>query len=317
MSARWRKIVLLAGVALCSVSLLAQPATNRAALVPLKSPVAVFRELLAMSPGQRRVAIAIRPPDIQKRILEKVSEYEVLPDDLREQRLRETELRWYLRPLMDEEPTHRAARLAGVPPQLRQLVEERLQTWDVLPPDLKEKWKNDDVVADYFAQIQSAPDQRAVILSNVPFRQRVELERELARWQGMTDDDRQRALFGWNEMFKLPPAEQQKTLDAVSDADRQQMEKTLADYGKLTPPQRAQCVKSFEKFATMSIFERQQFLKNAERWKEMTPEEQQKWRELVEKAPIMPQSANPGVPVLRSNSRRLIPSKAGAAVATN
>lgn len=317
MSALRRKIILLAGAAFCSVTLHAQVASNAAASSPVKSPVAVFRELLAMSPEQRRAAIAVRPPEIRKRILEKLSEYEILPDDLREQRLRETELRWYLRPLMDEGPTNRAARLALVPQEQRQLVEERLQAWDILPPDLKEKWKNDDVVANYFAQIQSAPDQRAVILNNVPPSQRAELERELAHWQLMTDDERQKALFGWRQLFELPPAEQEKTLEAVSDADRQQMEKTLADYGKLTPIQRAQCVRSFEKFATMSLVERQQFLKNAERWKEMTPEEQQKWHDLVNMAPIIPPSANPTPRVLQSSSHRLIPSKPGAAVATN
>src|SRR5579864_5629260 len=102
MSVLGRKIVLLAGVALCSISLQAQTGTNA---VALKSPVAVFRELLAMSPEQRRMSIARRPPEIQKRILEKVSEYEILPGELRDQRLQETELRWYLRPLMDEERT--------------------------------------------------------------------------------------------------------------------------------------------------------------------------------------------------------------------
>ncbi|SRR5579862_3292415 len=317
MSALGRKIVLLLGAAFCSISLQAQVMANAAAPPRVKSPVAVFRELLAMSPEQRRAAIAIRPPAIQRRILEKLSEYEILPDELREQRLRETELRWYLRPLMDEEPTNRVARLALVPQELRQMVEERLHLWDVLPPDVKDKWKSDDMVADYFAQIQAAPDQREVILSNVPPGRRAELEKELAGWQRMTDDERQKALSGWKEMFELPPAEQQKTLEAVSDADRQQMEQTLADYGKLTPIQRAQCVKSFEKFSTMNVVERQQFLKNAERWKEMTPEEQQKWRDLVEMAPIIPPSANPTLRVLPSSTHRLTPSKAGAAVATN
>ena len=87
----------------------AQPASNPAA--PVKSPVALFRELLAMSPEQRKVALASRPPENQKRILEKVEEYQILPEELRELRLRETELRWYLRPVLDEPRTNRAALL--------------------------------------------------------------------------------------------------------------------------------------------------------------------------------------------------------------
>jgi len=121
-SSRRTIFVLIAALALLCTPLLAQPAdvsTN-------KSPVALFRELLAMTPDQRQEAIAIRPPDIQKRILEKLNEYELLPGELRELRLRETELRWYLRPLMDEPQTNRAAALARIPAELRAQVQERI-----------------------------------------------------------------------------------------------------------------------------------------------------------------------------------------------
>src|SRR5580765_302730 len=131
MSPLRRKIFFLAGAVFCSLSLQAQSTTNAAGPVTGKSPVAIFRELLAMSPQERQAAIAVRPPDIQKRILEKLSEYEILPGELREQRLRETELRWYLRPLMEESPTNRTARLALIPEEERPLVEERLQAWDL------------------------------------------------------------------------------------------------------------------------------------------------------------------------------------------
>src|SRR5579871_147511 len=121
MSVLWRKLFCLVSVVLCSPLLPAQSTTNAAAPTPVKSPVAVFRELLAMSPDDRRSTIAIYPPEIQKRILEKLDEYQMLPAELRDQRLRETELRWYLRPLMDEPQTNRAARLAVIPEQERPL----------------------------------------------------------------------------------------------------------------------------------------------------------------------------------------------------
>lgn len=289
----------------------AQPAGNVSLASSIKSPIAAFRELLAMTPEQRKRAIASRSPDIQQRILEKLGEYDILPGELREQRLRETELRWYLRPLMDVPRTNRAARLALIPEGERQIVEERLQVWDLVPPQLQEEWKNNDLVANYLAQITSAtPEETNAILSLIPLEQRVKLQAGLDRWNRMSDGERQRALAGFKQFFELTPEEKEKTLNTIPDAERQQMEETLAAYGKLTPSQRAQCMNSFEKFATMSVVERQQFLKNAKRWQEMTPEERQKWRDLVHVAPIMPPGENPSPRALPSSSYRLTPPRA-------
>jgi hypothetical protein len=278
---------LAAAVAFLCTPVLAQSAggsTN-------KSPVALFRELLAMTPQQRQEAIALRPPDIQKRILEKLNEYELLPGEFRELRLRETELRWYLRPLMDEPRTNHAALLAQIPAELRAQVEERIQMWDLLPPQLQEEFKDNDLIANYFAQARFAtPEQREELLRTIPVEDRAKLEKGLETWKGMSDDQRQKALASFNQFFDLTPAQKEKALDLMSDEERGQMEQTLASYEHLTPEQRKLCTSSFEKFARMGVAERQQFLKNAERWRDMTPEERQKWRELVSVAPIMPQA---------------------------
>lgn len=294
-----RRTIFALAVALYSLPLLSQPAANGPALAA-KSPVAMFRELLAMSPEQRKEAIALRPPDIQKRILEKLDEYQNLPAEVRELRLRETELRWYLRPLMDEPRTNRAPLLAQIPAAERKQVEDRLDQWDLLPPELQDQFKNNDMIASYFSQIRAAsPKERAAILGEIPPEQRAELEKGLDQWKKMSEDQRQKALVGFNQFFELTPEQKQQALDTLPDEERQAMEQTLAAYSKLTGAQRAQCIQSFEKFASMSVVERQQFLKNAERWREMTPEERQKWRELVSVAPLMPQPVpssppNPG-----------------------
>jgi hypothetical protein len=312
MSSFWRTVLALIGAAaFLTVSLQAQPAVNGAAP---KSPVTLFRELLAMTPGQRKAAIAIRPPDIQKRILEKLEEYEILPEPLRELRLRETELRWYLRPLMDESRTNRPAALARVPEGLRAQIQQRLELWDLLPPQLQDQFKNDDFIASYFAQVASAtPQEREAALRTIPADRRQELEKGLDRWQGMSEDRRQRALVGFNQFFQLTPEEKEKTLDTLPDDERREMERTLASYSNLTLAQRAQCLNSFEEFASMSIAERQQFLKNAERWREMTPEERQKWRDLVSVAPIMPPPMKPEAQSVPGRSPLPVP----PAVATN
>ncbi|HEX4265876.1 MAG TPA: DUF3106 domain-containing protein [Verrucomicrobiae bacterium] len=315
MSSFRRTVLALAGAVFFSLSLPAQPALDGAASVAAKSPVALFRELLAMTPEQRKAAIAIRPPEIQKRILEKLEEYQILPDEMRELRLRETELRWYLRPLMDEPRTNRAAALARIPEELRTQVQERLGQWDLLPPQLQEQFKNDDLIASYFAQVASAgPEEREGILRTIPADRRNELEKGLDRWQEMAEDQRQKALAGFNRFFQLTPEEKEKALGALSDDERREMEGTLASFSNLTLAQRAQCLSSFEKFAGMSIAERQQFLKNVERWRDMTPEERQKWRQLVNVAPIMPPMALPRRPQVVPK-RSLAPNL--PAVATN
>jgi len=294
MSSFRQKILLLACAAtFCWGCGRAQPVSNAGETVD-KSPVALFRELLAMTPEQRKAAIASRPPETQQRILDKLQEYEILPGNLRDLRLQETELRYYLRPLMDEAPANRAPLLAQVPENERELVEARLGLWDVLPPSLQEQFKNDEMVANYLAQNGAmTPEEGEAILKITPPERRAELEQGLDRWKGLAADQRQKALDGFNRFFALSPEEQTSALDTVSGSDRKEMENTLAAYKKLTPQQRDECIQSFEKFAAMSVAEREQFLKNADRWKKMTPDERDKWRALVEEAPILPPATEP------------------------
>lgn len=292
-SLRRTMLWLASALALCPLALRTQTAPV-AAPAPDRSPVALFRQLLTMSPEEQKKAIASRPPEIQQQILEKLQEYKILPAEYRDLRLRETELRWYLRPLMDEPRTNRAARLAQIPGEERKVVEERLGLWDILPPSLQEEWKNNEMVANYFAQTASAtPKEQEEMLTLIPPDERAKLKAGLDHWSQMSSEQRQKALAGFKNFFTLTPEEKEEALDTVSDEDRQQMKKALDAYGKLTPQQRAQCIHSFEKFATMSVSERQQFLKNAERWNAMTPAEREKWRQLVTVAPIMPQMDSP------------------------
>ena len=68
-----------------------------------------------MNAAERKQALTNRSPEGQKLILAKVREYESLPPDERELRLRVTELRWYLLPLMTAPATNRPAQLAMIP----------------------------------------------------------------------------------------------------------------------------------------------------------------------------------------------------------
>ncbi|HUB86332.1 MAG TPA: DUF3106 domain-containing protein [Verrucomicrobiae bacterium] len=249
-----------------------------------RSPVEFFRQLLAMSPDERENALTNKPPEIRQRILAKVAEYEALDPDERELRLRATELRWYLMPLLRAAPTNRATLLAAVPDDLRPLVQGRLEQWIILPPPLQQEFLDNEHVLLYFATVDSTeapppPDPRqAFWLSNA----------DQARWAALTEAQRREMINQFQNFFDLTPDEKQEALNTLSDAERAQMEKTLKAFGNLTADQRDECIRAFAKFSGMSAAEKEEFLKNAERWSQMTPKERQTWRDLVNEVPEWP-----------------------------
>ena len=225
------------------------------------SPVDSFRELLAKSPRERENSLTTRPPEVRARILAKVREYQALGPDERELRLRATELRWHLTPLLRLAPAERDARLAQVPEALRGLVQNRLTQWNLLPPSLQQEFLANDHALHYFAKVET---------TNTPSADAAKISEQ------------------FNRFFELTPAEKSATLTTLSDGERAQMEKTLQSFEQLPPQQRVQCVRNYAKFAGLSAAERAEFLKNAERWAQMSPQERQSWRDLVAHVPLWP-----------------------------
>ena len=229
----------------------------------MSSPVDYFRQLLAMSPEAQENALTNHPPEARARILAKLSEYEALDPDERELRLRATELRWWLMPMLRAPATDRAARLAQVPANLRELVEARLEQWSILPPQLQEEFLENEKTLHYFALVETTNPPAAS-----------------AQQQKIADQ--------FSRFFELTPEEKESTLNTLSEAERAQMQETLRSFEKLPPHQRLICVRNFAKFASMSEAERAEFLKNAESWSKMSPKERQSWRDLVQTVPIWP-----------------------------
>jgi hypothetical protein len=247
-----------------------------------QSPVNNFRQLLAMTPKERENNLTNRAPEVRARILAKVREYLALGPDERELRLRATELRWYLLPLLRESPANRGAWLAQVPDSLRDLIGSRLEQWDTLPPQSRQEFLDNENTLHYFSHVDptnAAPG---------PGAQRGPSDAEQARWQALSEEERQKITAQFNRFFELTPVEKQKTLNTLSDTERAQMEKTLQSFDKLPPAQRAQCIRGFTKFAGMNPAERAEFLKNAERWSQLPPRERQAWRDLVAQVPLWP-----------------------------
>lgn len=260
-----------------------------------RSPIESFRELLVMPVEERNKALAIRPPEAQQRILAKVHEYTALNPEERELRLLATELRWYLLLLMDGPATNRAVQLELIPAQMRELVKDRLQRWDLLPPPLRQQMRESGHAVAYFSQVNAA----------------------VSREHALSDEQRRKLTERFNRFIELTPREREKALGTLSDAERRQMEKTLDAFSTLPPRQRDQCLRSFASFAGLSQPEREQFLQNAERWAQMSLAERQAWRELVSRVPKLP-PLPPGLIPASLRPPPLPPTPgASAAVATN
>lgn len=263
--------------------------TNQASVrkisVRAVSPIAYFRELLAMKPDERDRALGDKTLEQRQIILSKLREYKGMSPEERELRLKITEVRWYLAPLMKLSPVERLKSLAAIPAADRELIERRLKIWDEIPPQLQKEFLNNEAV---ISHILRTPEEREASIYQFSPDKCQKLQQELAQWTQLPADKRQQMCDRFNQFFALDEDEKKKTLGTLSLVERQQMEKTLQSFESLPPQRRAKCIESFGKFTQMRPEEREQFLKNAERWQSMTPSERLAWREIVQKGPATP-----------------------------
>jgi hypothetical protein len=104
----------------------------------------------------------------------------------------------------------------------------------------------------------------------------------------MPDEHRLELLRRFEHFFALTVREQQATLESISAPERRQIEATLDTFRRLSPAQRAESVRSLQRYANLPAEERRQFLQNAERWNRMTPDQRHAWRELVKRLSLGP-----------------------------
>jgi len=255
--------------------------TSPAPMPPARSPVDFFRELLAMNPSEWRNFLTNRPAETQKQILAKLHEYASLKPEECKLRLQVTELHFYLVRLLATPATNRAFQLEQIPAATRKLVQDRLEQWDSLPEDLKQRLRENEVMIRYFTERAVHSPRPGQPVEQMSSSDRQKLEEALRRWQSLSQEQRATILRRFRDLFELTGEEKAHVLSTLSEQERHQMEKTLEGFGNLTPMQRVQCFRSFEKFAGLTPPERQQFLKDAGRWEAMTPTERQTWRDLV------------------------------------
>jgi hypothetical protein len=283
-------------------------ATNTPPLSPLKSPIAYFRELLVMSDLERAVELEKRPEPQRAGLRAKIDEYAALPATERELRLRATELRFFLLPLMQLPSEERTRRLAVVPEDIRDLVEDRLAQWTLIPPTFQQQLIENQAALQLFSRMH--PDSAAnadELVGRLPTTQVGEMQEDFERWQALSPGEQAQLLKGFNHFFQLTQAEQERTLRRLSPEERGAMQKTLEQFERLPADQRAACIRGVQQFMNMPPAERAQFLKNADRWQSMSPEDREQWRALVSQLAQMP-PLPPGVePVLVPDSPPLPP----------
>jgi hypothetical protein len=272
------------------------------------SPVAYFRGLLGMSPEERDRALAGKPPADRAILLSKLREYEALPREIREARLCQTELHWELSGLMKLAPRDRTNRLQEVSAPYRPMIEGLLRQWDGVPADLQKALLEKQSFIGVYLRMQGAPAAaQQEILDKLSPERRAHWTEEMDRWQALPENQRTELCAQFQRFCSMSGQEQKETVNAVPEAERQEMEEALRIFDRLPPAQRTQCINSFRKFATMTPAERTQFFKNAARWNTMTSHERQLWREMVHALPPMPPGFPPDMPPMPPDMPRTQP----------
>lgn len=276
----------------------AASAGQASAAAPLmKSPVELFRQLLAMKAGEREKFLADRPADKRTGLLEKIREYEAMKPGERELSLGATELQSYLEQFVNTAPTNRAAQLAAVPEPYRKIISDRLGQWDILPPDLQKDVLAHEATKRYF--LGAGPDT----LTNDVWRiLPPPLQDEVIRLSKVSPEERRQSFAAAEQFFGLSDEEKQKVLETLSGTERQQVDETLQTLQHLPKEQLDRCLKSIGRLADLNDRDRREFMKDAGRWNEMPPEERAAWSNLVNSLPPLP----PGLEVPTPDDYRII-----------
>ena len=255
------------------------------------TPVDTFRQVLAMSQPEREKFLAGLKPEKREIVALKLDEYQGLPAEQREQRLRALQARVWVRQLIKLPATNRAERLAALKPADRQVIEERLAKWDALPAELQKEVLTNEIAIRYMA---AAPDHM-FNPAMPPFPPDARVSQQLKHWGSLSKADRTEILNNF-QYFMEDLSDKERTNALATHPGI----KSLAPIASLPKAQRDRYIAGFKRFAALTPAERQKFLINAAHWEKMTPEQRQAWRVLAKK--LGPASATPPPPLPRPNA---------------
>ena len=240
------------------------------------SPVETFRKILAMSAQEREKFLSTLTPEKREIIMLKLDEYQGLPAEQREQRLRGLQARVWVRQLIKLPSSNRVERLAALPPADRQVIEARLALWDRLAPELQQEVLTNEIAILYIARF---PVFNAA-LPPPPVDPKV--APQLKHWNGLSKAERTEILNNF-QYFLQDLSEKQRADVLAARPNVKTNLNPIANIANLPKEQRDRYIAGMKRFAALTPDERQKFLINAARWEKMTPEQRETWRVLAKK----------------------------------
>lgn len=259
-----------------------------------RNPVVIFRDLLAMRTDAREKELAAKPERLRTVLTSRLREYDSLPPLEREARLRSTELRYHLHPLLTTPLPERAARVATVPESFRALVAERLAAWDKLPAEIQR-----EVLAN--ERLVQAITRPAVPNAFPPLPPGLEpkVPDDLVHWQSLGPLQREQLLDSFTHYFRLDEQAKTRVVASLPAPKRAETARTLDQLDQLSPEERAACLTALRRLGQMSPAEQARFYANAEQWQKMSEQERNAWRKVVTEFPPLPPGAGqPPLPPL-------------------
>ena len=260
-----RLLVFVFGLLLSVQGLIAADVRPPAGPPPLPtppSPIVSFRELLNMTPPARAAELEKKSPKNRAIIEDRLKEFEALPKDQREVRLKLMELRWQLMSLIRQSPTNRASAIKLIPEQDRLLVNERLRYWDQLEPEVQTAVLENEMMLSYIISGQAANTTELTNrIETLPPNLRSNLLATMERWRQMTPQEQQTIYQNFRSVFDLDERQRQKvisqnSLDRSSATEQEKIALLLKSFENLPPDQRERWMNSLQKFTSMSMEER-------------------------------------------------------------
>lgn len=261
------------------------------AIAQATASMSELRRLLAMTPEERELALSPRPAQQRAFLRGRLREFDSMEPSAREASLQVLELQGYLVRLMRMPPADRPAALAAVPEDRRAAVQDRLDRWDRLPPELQRSVLEHERTRSY---VLGMP-RTASTASNATVSARAvkaSWGQKVEEWRSLPMERRREVTDQFNRFIQLPARERQKVLEALPADERQRVEASIKAFESIPPAERQSCVQSLHVLSEMPPQGRAQLEETLERWKSMSGREQRLWREVTTVLPPTP----PGFP---------------------
>lgn len=253
---------------------------------PVEStPVDYFRQLLAAKGEDRERLLATRPAAQHAQFRAILQEYERCTPEERERRLQALELRYRITATLRLAPAARTQAVARLSESVRPLVQDRLNYWNQLAPDVQRDLLANERLMRIVTSVSLG--RTAAIGTALSSNELGRVEAAVRDWNNLPEGKRVAAEDAFRKVFESGSARSVEG-KAWTEMEQDEIRRALARFKHLSPVQRSICIRNVPKLAGMSPAERAEFLRSAEEWREMTAEERQAWKNMVKRSPVLP-----------------------------